>query len=69
MYGFKMDLFGNVKPEELLLFVWNYNMTLEASGLLTKNTKIITCVIDYLESIYVNPKQYFSILEAQLLHI
>ena len=34
LYGFKMALFHNGKPEEFLLFVPNFNMTIEASGVL-----------------------------------
>ena len=34
LYEFKVDLFDNGDPEEFLLFVWNFNMTLVASGTL-----------------------------------
>ena len=34
LYEFKMPLFENGKPEEFLLFVRNFNMTLPASGTL-----------------------------------
>ena len=40
MYEFKMDLFDNVKPEELLLFVQNFKMTIAASVMLAANAKI-----------------------------
>ena len=39
MYGFKMDLFDNGKPEKFLLLIRNYNVALEASGTLTTNGK------------------------------
>ena len=38
--GFKMALFGNSEPEEFLLFVGNFNMTLEGSGTLVAGKKI-----------------------------
>ena len=34
LYEFKVALFDNGDPEEFLLFVWNFNMTLVASGTL-----------------------------------
>ena len=34
LYEFKMSLFDNGRPEEFLLFVRNFNMTLSASGML-----------------------------------
>ena len=40
LYKFKMDLFGNGEPEEFLLFVRNFNMTLAASGTLAKSAKV-----------------------------
>ena len=40
MYEFKMALFGNSKPEELLLFTRNFNMMLDTSESLTANTKL-----------------------------
>ena len=39
MNEFKMNLFDNGDPEQFLLFVQNYKMTLEASGKLTENAK------------------------------
>ena len=39
-YGLKTDLFDNGDLEEFLLFIWNFNMTLEASGTLKGGTKI-----------------------------
>ena len=39
-YKFKMSLFKNVKPEELSLFVRNFNITLAASGALEAGAKI-----------------------------
>ena len=38
-YEFKMALFDNGKPEEFLLFVSNFNMTLAASGTLEAGVK------------------------------
>ena len=39
-YEFKMYLFENGEPEEFLLFVCNFNMTLTASGTLEAGTKL-----------------------------
>ena len=39
LYEFKMSLFENGKPEEFLLFVRNFNMTLAASGTLEAGEK------------------------------
>ena len=35
-----MDLFDNGEPEEFLLFVRNFNMTLAASGTLAKSAQV-----------------------------
>ena len=40
MYEFKMPLFDNKEPEEFLLFMWNLNMTLGASGTIKANVKL-----------------------------
>ena len=40
LYECKMDLFDNVHPEELLLFIRNFNMTMEESGTLNSGVKI-----------------------------
>ena len=40
LYEFKMTLFDNVKPEEFLLFVRYFQMTLEASGMLAAGANI-----------------------------
>ena len=40
MYEFKMTFFDNREPEELLLIVWNFNMTLKVSGILGANKKL-----------------------------
>ena len=40
MYEPKMELFENDKTEVLLLFVWNFNITLKEPGMLTDNVKI-----------------------------
>ena len=40
LYEFKMTLFDNGDPEELLLLIINFNMTLEASGTLVASAKI-----------------------------
>ena len=40
MYELNMYLFDNSKPEELLFFVKNYEMMLEASGMLTTGDNI-----------------------------
>ena len=39
-YEFKMALFDNGDAEEFLLLIWNFNMTLEASGRLKSGTNI-----------------------------
>ena len=39
LYEFKMSLFYNGYPEEFLLFVHNFNMTLAASGTLEAGVK------------------------------
>ena len=39
LYEFKMSLFDNDEPEEFLLFVRNFNMTLAASGTLEAGMK------------------------------
>ena len=39
LYEFKMSLFGNGEPEEFLLFVRNFNMTLAASEILGVGAK------------------------------
>ena len=47
IYDFKMALFDNGHPDEFLLFVQNFDMTLAASGTLamvTKNQYICTLV-------------------------
>ena len=40
LYDFKMALFENGDPEELLLFAQNFNRTLAESGTLTTGAKI-----------------------------
>ena len=40
LYEFKMVLFDNSKHEEFLLFIFNFNMTIEASGTLKSGAKI-----------------------------
>ena len=40
LYEFIMALFDNGKPEEFLLFVRNFSMTLEASGTLAAGANI-----------------------------
>ena len=40
LHELKMALFDNSEPEELLLFIRNFNMTLEASGILVAISKI-----------------------------
>ena len=40
LYNFKMYLFDNGDPEELLLFVCNFNMTIVASGALEADVKV-----------------------------
>ena len=40
LYEFKMSLFDNVDPEEFLLFVRNFNMTLTASGMMEMGAKV-----------------------------
>ena len=40
MYELKMPLFDNGDLEELLLFVINFKMNIEASGILTENVKL-----------------------------
>ena len=40
LYEFIMSLFDHENPEEFLLFVWNFNMTLAATGTLETNAKV-----------------------------
>ena len=40
MYEFKMYLFDNSKPEGFLFFVQNFNMALNASGILADNVNL-----------------------------
>ena len=40
MYESKMDFFDNGNPEEFLLFVKKFMMTLDASGILTSDSNI-----------------------------
>ena len=40
LYEFKMALFDNGDPEEFFLFISNFNMNLEASGMLKYGTNI-----------------------------
>ena len=46
LYEFKMALFDNGEPEELLLFIRNFNMTLKASG-----TLVAIASIQYLRTL------------------
>ena len=39
LYNFRVSLFGNGKPEEFLLIVRNFNMTLSESGILDTDAK------------------------------
>ena len=39
LYEFKIDLFYNSKQKEFLLFVWNFSLTLAASGTLSTGAK------------------------------
>ena len=59
-----MTLFDNGDPEEFLLVVRNFKMTLEASGTLTSNKKFNIDVIYYVVRHYMNEKLYVPILEA-----
>ena len=49
-----MTLFDNGDPEEFLLVVRNFKMTLEASGTLTSNKKFNIDVIYYVVRHYMN---------------
>ena len=40
LYNYKVDLFKNRYPEEFLLFVWNFNTNLTASGTLETDAKV-----------------------------
>ena len=40
LYGFKMALFDNSKPEEFFLFIRNFQMNFEVSGTLDAGAKI-----------------------------
>ena len=40
LYEFKMALFDKSEPEEFLLFIRNFNMTLKASGTLLDGSNI-----------------------------
>ena len=51
LYEFRMALFDNVDPEEFLLFVCNFNITLEASGTLDTAVKV-----QYLRTLFCGKK-------------
>ena len=40
LYELKMTFFDNGKPEDFLLFRWNFQLTLQASGTLSAGAKI-----------------------------
>ena len=40
LYELKTTLFDNVYPEEFMLFIWNFNMTLKASETLNYGENI-----------------------------
>ena len=40
LYEFKMSLFDHDKPEEFLLFVWNFQMNLVDTGMLETEIKV-----------------------------
>ena len=40
LYELKMALFDDVKPERFFLFMRNFKMTIDASGMLTANSKL-----------------------------
>ena len=53
IYGFKLALFDNGDPEEFLLFVRNFQITLEASVLLTSSANIKSiCMLLYVEALH-----------------
>ena len=52
LYEFNMVLFYNGNPEESLLFISNFNMTLEASGTLAADVKVeYLCMLVHGESL------------------
>ena len=55
VYEFKMKLFDNINPEEFLLIVQNFKMTIEVSGTLIANSNI-----QYLRDIFCGeePRQF-----------
>ena len=40
IYEFMMSLFDHVKPDEFILLVWNFKMTLAATGIMETEAKI-----------------------------
>ena len=40
LYEFKMALFDNGEPDDILLFIFNFNLTLEVSGMFKYGAKI-----------------------------
>ena len=48
LYKVKMALFDNGKPKEFLLLLWNFQMTVKASGALDTSTNILhLCTLLY----------------------
>ena len=61
-YDFKMAFFGISEPEEFLLFIQNYNMTLAVSGTLKAGANIkYLCVLVHGETLH-----HFEALSAEL---
>ena len=54
LYEFKMALFDNGETEELLLLVWNFNMTFSSSGTLATGAKFNIFVLYYMENFYIS---------------
>ena len=51
MYEFKMALFDNADLEEFLLFQWNCQFTIKASGIITSGEKSSFYILCYVENI------------------
>ena len=66
-YEFKIVLFDNGDPEEFLLFVRNFNMTLEVSGMMEPVTKVYTAVRSFEDKSCVSLTRYLLTWKLQTL--
>ena len=62
LYEFKMVFFDNIEPQEFLMFIRNFNMTLKASGTLKSSAKIqCLCTLTRGEEVH-----HFDMLSSEL---